>query len=405
MKQVLRRDVDDDDDKLQPRLSVPKPITSRDTSEALHSPAIENKEQIFSTTPTIEYDDEDYAVEPPKTDFFAGVEYTPDPNRTTTTSKLLGSYEDQLFKKFAAQTGVTDEEAKAELKRNLDEINALRAKFIEEASDENIAAETVSKVGTDVSKLRPDDEDSLAQIAEQLLSKRAAVSKTTPGRDDSGTMRHELIESSGDLKELSEEGTVDIVGAQYRALLGPDGMDDEDEYRKFLKEEEEMRMKAENETIEVPDSIDIGSYAEDALSKLSARPQPTKVEDFVDTSDVMDAEKDYLEIMYDQPEDFDPFPVAESSRPSWLEKESEAKGLRRREKNKDGVDLERLREIEEQQRMADEYLERMNNGIIDIADVLDRPYFGSMDEPSYKQKYVDTSSFAERKDELMGYTT
>jgi hypothetical protein len=202
-------------------------------------------------------------------------------------------------------------------------------------------------------------------------------------------------------------------------------MDDEDEYREFLKEEEEMRMKAENETLEVPDSVDIDSYADDALSKLSARPSPaeveydknkpggteeeiaklesmyarpspTKVEGYEDTSG---------ESIYEEPDDFDPFPVAERNRPSWLEKEAEAKGPRRRGKNTGAVDIERLREIEEQQRMADEYLERLNDGIIDIADVLDRPYFGSMDEPSYKQNYYGKSSYADRKEDLMGYTT
>lgn len=55
--------------------------------------------------------------------------------------------------------------------------------------------------------------------------------------------------------------------------------------------------------------------------------------------------------------------------------------------------------------MADEYLERAKGGVIDIAEVLDRPYFGSMDEPDYKEKFYGMSSYEGRKDELMEYTT
>ena len=188
-------------------------------------------------------------------------------------------------------------------------------------------------------------------------------------------------------------------------MTGGDGDEEgEEEFRKFLKEEEELRKKAEAEAVEKLSDVDIDTYADNVLSTMKPRPVPTEREDEYEAPiEDLDAEKSKLDSVYEVEEDFDPFPVAEKT---WLDVEAESEGMRRKDSKRDNkLDAERQRRIEERQKMADAYYERTNDGKIDIAEVLDRPYFGSMDEPDYKEQFYAMSSYEGRKDELMGYTT
>eukprot|EP00956_Cyclotella_meneghiniana_P017869 scaffold29424_cov54-Cyclotella_meneghiniana.AAC.6 len=413
MKQVLSRD--DEDDVVRP---PQKQLKRQDTSQIVQPPPI----QTSTYTPE---DEDEYdlpsAVARPASEFFATpTDLSINPNRTTTTSELLGSYEDQLFEKLASKTGVKSEEEKAEFKRNLDEINALRSKILSDVEDERLARERAGKSGVDVSSLLEEDGD--ADSIEKLLSKRPVVPSQDSQTSTSPAAKHEIIESSGNLVEMGDPDNNDIITARYRALFGVDGnADEEDEYRKFLMEEEELRKNAENKTfVEILSDVDpanitdVDKYADEVISKLKPRPQPTDAEDEyyeeIPLED-LDSEISRLDSAFEQEEnqeDFDPFPVdGKQELPSWLEKEAESQGMRRKESKRDNkLDKERQREIEERQKMADAYIERTNKGKIDLAEVLDRPYFGSMDEPDdYKKRSYAMSNYLERKDELMKYTT
>ena len=191
-----------------------------------------------------------------------------------------------------------------------------------------------------------------------------------------------------------------------KAITGGEGDEEgEQEFRNFLKEEEELRKKAEEETVEKLSDVDVDTYADKVLSSMKPRPVPTEPEDEYEAPiEDLDGEINKLETAYEvEEEDFDPFPVAEKT---WLDYEAESKGMRRKDsKRDDKFDAEQQRRIEERQRMADAYLERTNDGKINIAEVLDRPYFGSMDEPDYRKQFDSMSSYEGRKDELMEYTT
>lgn len=409
MKQVLSREEDDD---VPP---PPKQLKQQDASRTVQPQASQVIQQQPIQTSTFIPKDEDEddlpsAVSRPASDFFATpTDVNISPNRTTTTSELLGSYEDQLFEKLASKTGVTTQEEKAEFKRNLDEINTLRSKILSDVEDERLAREKAAKSGVNASSLLEEGGD--ADSIEKLLSKRPVV----PSQDSA---KHEIIESFGNLEEMGGQENNDIINARYRALFGPDSnTEEEDEYRNFLMEEEELRKKAENNTlveflsgVDPTNITDVDKYADEVISKLKPRPQPTEEEEYPEEVPLenLDSEISRLESafeMEEDQEDFDPFPVAEI--PTWLEKEAEIQGMRRKESKKDNeLDKEKQRELEERQKMADAYIERTNKGVIDISEVLDRPYFGSMDEPDdYKKKSYAMSNYEGRKDELMEYTT
>jgi hypothetical protein len=140
---------------------------------------------------------------------------------------------------------------------------------------------------------------------------------------------------------------------------------------------------------------------------LKPRPQPTEREDDERPLSLEELHEGItiLEDAYEKEADIDPFPVAE--KPTWLELEggNDETG-RLRDSTRDTPDLEQMKRMEEWQREADAYFERTNKGVIDIAEVLDRPYFGSMDEPDdYKKKFYAMSNYEGRKDELLEYTT
>jgi hypothetical protein len=362
IKQVLTRD-DEEDKKvaqLPPKQSISKPVKP-----------VESKQNY------IEQDLPAAPVAPPKSEFFSsGADISNDPNRTAATSEFLGSYEEQLFTQFAKKTGAETEEEKAELKRNLDALNALR---------ESGYSDDETNLEIDADKILDDDSDS--QL-EALLSKRPVAAKQS---------EHELVEIGGHLEEMKTESEVDIASARYKALFAADDVDEAD-FRQYLKEEEEMRAKAENETVqELPEDADIERYAEEAVTNLNPRPVSTADED-------LNEKVDKLEAAYEKEvEDFDPFPVAKSSTPSWLERETEFMGVRRKDST-DGLTDEQLAEVAERQRLADAYLDSQEE--VDIAEVLDRPYFGSMDEPDYKEKpSAILATYEGRKDELMEFTT
>ena len=392
-------------------------LSSEDAEEKETIPTFQPKSEFFSKLDDEEEDDLLEAARP-KTDFFTNIDETKlDPNRKATTSNLLGSYEDQLFEQFASKTGAKTEEAKAELKRNLDEINALRSQVYSDVQNEDIARERAAKFNIDVDSLLSDDDN--PDVLTELLSKRPVSPKPSDISapvSNTDTTQHEIVESFGKLKEIkSNRKSADIIGASYRAIAGDDSnVEDEEKFRQFIIQEEELRRKAENETMEeLSENVDIDAYADEMLSKMDSRiniikeaenddNEEEEAEEEIPLEDI-DKEKRKLQSVFDM-EDFDPFPVAE--KPSWLQREAESEGAEQRGSTSDQeLDLERIQEIEERQKMADEYLERAKGGVIDIAEVLDRPYFGSMDEPDYKEKFYGMSSYEGRKDELMEYTT
>ena len=205
MKQVLTPD-EEKEEFMQP----PKSVEREDTKQRLQPPVVQ-EQPVQRSTSSIDDEPELPTAARPKSDFFrSDDDRSINRNRTETTSELLGSYEDQLFKKMSAQMGAQTEEQKAELKRNLDEINALRSKAISDADDDEIAQERAAKLGLDTSSLLKGDDPS--QL-ERLLSQRPVVSDKK-----AEDKRPELVESFGELEKIDRESKTDIIGAQYRGM-------------------------------------------------------------------------------------------------------------------------------------------------------------------------------------------
>ena len=205
MKQVLTPD-EEKEEFMQP----PKSVEREDTTQRLQPPVVQ-EQPVQRSTSSIDDEPELPTAARPKSDFFrSDDDRSINRNRTETTSELLGSYEDQLFKKMSAQMGAQTEEQKAELKRNLDEINALRSKAISDADDDEIAQERAAKLGLDTSSLLKGDDPS--QL-ERLLSQRPVVSDKK-----AEDKRPELVESFGELEKIDRESKTDIIGAQYRGM-------------------------------------------------------------------------------------------------------------------------------------------------------------------------------------------
>ena len=205
MKQILTPD-EEKEEFMQP----PKSVEREDTTQRLQPPVVQ-EQPVQRSTSSIDDEPELPTAARPKSDFFrSDDDRSINRNRTETTSELLGSYEDQLFKKMSAQMGAQTEEQKAELKRNLDEINALRSKAISDADDDEIAQERAAKLGLDTSSLLKGDDPS--QL-ERLLSQRPVVSDKK-----AEDKRPELVESFGELEKIDRESKTDIIGAQYRGM-------------------------------------------------------------------------------------------------------------------------------------------------------------------------------------------
>ena len=231
LSKVFTRDEEDEREIPTP----PKP-ESRTTA-----PPVEREDQKWRTqkieVPMDEDDDDDLPdldsyVEPPKTAFFDSFDREAEASREKTTSELFGSYDDQSFERFAARTGATTEEEKAELRRNLAELEELKAKGRAEIEARDVERES-ARLGIDTDNL--DAEDLNSDQIDALLSRRSALrpkdAERKPGAEaapQAAEKKREIIAGSdGTLKKM-ETGETDYISQAYRAISGGD-TDDEDE--------------------------------------------------------------------------------------------------------------------------------------------------------------------------------
>ena len=175
----------------------------------------------------------------------------------------------------------------------------------------------------------------------------------------------------------------------------------------MLKFQEEGLKNLEAEPVEVPDDFDIDKYADETLSGMKSFAALRDVEEGKKQMEVA-FEGDAVYTEDDADEYSLEFDMADDDQPSWLSLEQQEQGTAQKKADSDSKfdSKEYQQQVEENQKLADEFLKQQSGGVVDIAEVLDRPYFGSMDAPDdYTKKKTIFSSYEARKEELMQYTT